>query len=139
MLITTMEGKTLSLPLGTITRARALDGGDWIVTDAQGEDHRVDNAAWKTAVEGTPAAVVPALPGTYLISSSEDTNAEPKVWRNNVIGWMISADTEVRPIVVDMSMIIGGWTVLHADGRVERHTGESWDRLDLWLADASGR
>lgn len=132
MLITTMDRQPVSLPLATITKAEAVDGG-WIVTDAQGEEHRVDNTSWNVAVKYTPATMMPALPGTYLISPGEDESGKRKVWKNNIVGWMIGADTEVRPVVLDMSMIDDRWTVLHPDGRVECSDGESWESVDAWL------
>jgi hypothetical protein len=138
MLITTMMTRhTISLPLATIARAEAMDGGDWLVTDSQGEQHRVDKVAWECAVEFTPAAMTQALPGTYLVSISEDESGNSKVWKSNVVGWMINAEGEVRPIVVDMSLITGGeqWHILHPDGRVERKSGESWETVDQWFAD----
>lgn len=133
MLINTMTRQPMILPLATITKAEAVDGG-WIVTDSQGEDHHVSNVAWKLAVEGTPAAMMPALPGTYLVSPGEDEAGKPTAWKDNVLGWMIGADTEIRPVVVDMSIIDNRWTVLHPDGRVEQSTGDSWDTVDAWLA-----
>jgi hypothetical protein len=133
MLIDTMTKRSTVLPLATITKAVAMEGGDWIVTDAQGEDHRVSNVAWELAVEGTPAAMMPALLGTYLVSPGEDETGKRKVWKNNVLGWMVAADTEIRPLVLDMSMIEDRWTVMHPDGRVERNDGESWETVDQWL------
>jgi hypothetical protein len=132
MLITTMDRQPVSLPLATITKAESVDGG-WIVTDAQGEEHRVDNTSWNVAIKYAPAAMTPALPGTYLVSPGEDESGKAKVWKNNVLSWMIAADTELRPVVVDMSMIDDKWTVLHPDGRVECSDGESWESVDLWL------
>jgi hypothetical protein len=133
MFITTMDNKQIALPLATITKAEATERG-WIVTDGHGEEHQVDNVSWNVAVKYSPAAMMPALPGTYLISPADDESGNRKVWKNNIIGWMIGADTEIRPVVLDMSMVDDKWTVLHPDGRVELQNGESWDTLDEWLA-----
>jgi hypothetical protein len=134
MLITTMNRHTLVLPLATITRARAIEGGDWMVTDAQGEEHRVDKISWEIAVEGTPASMIPALAGTYILHPGTDDQGNPKVWKTNVLGWMVTADTEVRPLLADPTSIQGNmWDVLHPDGRVERNDGTSWDSLDDWI------
>lgn len=131
MLIDTMTRQPTILPLATITKAEAVDDG-WVVTDAQGEDHRVDSTAWNLAVQGTPSALIPALPGTYLINANTDGD-EPRVWKNNVLGWMVCADTEVRPMLLDMSMLNKTWDVLHPDGRVERSSGDCWETLDQYL------
>jgi hypothetical protein len=138
MLITTMDGQSIALPLATITRAEELEGGDWLVTDSQGEQHRVDKVSWQCAVEFTPAVMMSALSGTYLVSIGEDERGNSKVWKSNVLGWMICADTEIRPVVVDMSMTVGkgNWHILHPDGRVECKNGESWETVDQWVADA---
>jgi hypothetical protein len=133
MLITTMTRDQIALPIATITRAQAIEGG-WLVTDAQGEEHRVDNVEWNIAVEGTPSAMIPALPGTYVINRGTDDDGKPKAWKTNVLGWMIAADTEVRPVTTDPNLSgEKNWDVLHPDGRVERNDGSSWDSLDDWL------
>jgi hypothetical protein len=134
MLITTMSRQTKVLPLTTITCARAIEGGDWIVTDAQGEEHRVDKISWQIAVEGTPTSMIPALPGTYILHPGTDEQGHGKAWKTNVLGWMVTADTEVRPLLADPTCIEGNkWDVLHPDGRVERNDGATWDCLDDWI------
>jgi hypothetical protein len=133
MLITTMTRKQVVIPLANITCAKAVEGG-YIVTDAQGEDHNVDKIAWEIAVEGTPVATTPALQGTYLINPGDGEADSPKVWKSNVLGWMVCADTAVRPMVLDPEALLSNpWQVLHPDGRVERSDGRSWDSLDEWL------
>jgi hypothetical protein len=133
MLITTMTRNPVVLPLATITRAVSNPSGGWNVTDAQGEEHFVDNVAWEVAVEGTPASMMPAAPGTYLLNPGVD-EGKPIAWRTNVLGWMVCADTEVRPVVLDMSALEKKWDVLHPDGRVERSDGTSWDSLEDWMS-----
>ena len=134
MLILTNTRSRLALPLNTITKARAAVEGGWTVTDAQGKDHAVDDISWEMAVEGTPTAMIPALPGTYLVTASEGEDGAPPYWRDNVLGWMICADTEVRPVVISgEALLTKPWRVMHPDGRVESSNGESWDTTDAWL------
>jgi hypothetical protein len=135
MLIVTHSRAPIALPLSRITSARAIEDGDWLVTDAQGEEHRVDKIAWDIAVEGTPSAMVPALPGTYIVNPREEDDSGEKVWKNNVVGWMVCADTETRPVVISPDILIGDkWHVLHPDGRVECSNGDSWESVDQWVA-----
>jgi len=133
MLIETMTRKQVILPLANITCAKAVEGG-FIVTDAQGNDHEVDKISWEIAVEGTPTATVAAAPGTYLINPGDGEEDSPKVWKSNVLGWMVCADTAVRPMVLDPEALLSSpWQVLHPDGRVERSDGRGWNSLDDWL------
>lgn len=135
MLIQTMTRHPIAIPLATITRAEAMEGGDWRVIDGQGDEHRVSKIAWEMAVEGTPTAMLPALPGTYLISPLEEEDGSTTPYKTNVLGWMVCADTEVRPVCLDPHVVGDAkWDVLHPDGRVERNDGTSWPSLTEWLA-----
>jgi hypothetical protein len=129
-----MARNPIAIPINTITSARSIEGGDWMVTDAQGEEHRVDSISWQIAVEGTPSSMIPALPGTYILHPGTDDQGNPKAWKTNVLGWMVTADTEVRPLLADSTCIDRNkWDVLHPDGRVERNDGSTWDTLLDWL------
>lgn len=133
MIIRTHTRDVVALPLSSISSARAVKDG-WIVTDVQGREHTVDDIAWDIALEGTPTATVPALPGTYLINPRDDDGSMEKVWKTNVLGWMVCADTVTRPVVIDQEALLATpWSILHPDGRVERSDGRSWDTLDEWL------
>ena len=137
MIITTMTSKPVALPLATIASAQKVEDG-WVVTDSQGEEHEVSNAAWDMAVEGTPVATIPALAGTYLIGLGEDDNDKPAVWKKNVLGWMVCADTQTRPVVLDPEALLSSsWQVLHPDGRVERSDGQAWGTLEEWKAEVT--
>lgn len=136
MLISTYGRGSVALPLNTITRAESAEGG-WIVIDAQGEQHRVSSIDWEIAVEGTPTATLPAQPGTYLIGLCHEEDNTHSVFRTNVLGWMVCADTAIRPVMLDPEALIGGdWQILHPDGRVEQPNGTSWDNLEDWKASA---
>jgi len=133
MLIVTQSRTSIALPLNTISSARSVEGG-WIVTDARGDEHQVDNVSWDLAVEGTPSAMMPALPGTYLVEPGTDEGGNRKVWKTNVLGWMVCADNETRPVVFDHDGLPSlPWQVLHPDGRVERTDGQSWETVMLWI------
>jgi hypothetical protein len=133
-----MTRNPVALPLATITSARAVEGG-WIVTDAQGEEHNVSKVAWDIAVEGTPSAMLPAQPGTYLLNPNPDhPEDQPRFWKTNVLGWMVCADTEIRPVTLDPEGLLSPpWQVLHPDGRVERSDASNWERVEEWLEEVA--
>lgn len=71
--------------------------------------------------------------GTYLVHAYFDDNQVDLV-KCNVLGWQISADRKVTPIVVDpRAADDDNWYVIHPDGRVECADGRSWDNEDTWL------
>jgi hypothetical protein len=117
-----------------MANAQALDDGDRIVTDCNGQVHRVSKIDWEIAIEGTPVSSFPAQPGTYLINPADEAEDGRKYWRENVVGWMICADTILRPVVLGPeSLLTPPWQVLHPDGRVERSDGSTWETVDEWL------
>lgn len=132
LLIRGQTGASGVVPFATMASAQALDGG-WRVIDSQGEEHHFSNIDWDIAIETTPAATLPAQPGTYLINPGDGEG--PKFWKSNVLGWMICADSGVRPVCIDPEALLSPWQVLHPDGRVERADGSSWESVDEWLAE----
>jgi hypothetical protein len=133
MLIVSHSRRSVAVPLSTMTKAEAVDDG-WIVTDAQGEEHRFDKISWDIAVETAPTATLSALPGTYLINPCEEEDGRVTVWKQNVLGWAICFDGETRPVTLNPEASLSGpWQILHPDGRVERSDGSTWESLNLWL------
>lgn len=110
-----------------------LQSGDWRVTAADGENFTFSEIDWEIALELNSVATVPALPGTYLVHYNDDADG-PDFFRTNVLGWMLSLDNIVRPIVIDSELLTGGWTALHPDGRIETSGGETWNTAEEWVA-----
>ena len=84
-----------------------------------------------------PAGVgmVPAQAGTYLLHAYFDGNQLDLV-RANVIGWQISSERTLTPLVVDpRAADIEPWMVTHPDGRVECSDGRCWDSVENWLVE----
>lgn len=134
MLIMSHSRKPIAVPLQNIAYAKALEGGDWLITDCNGEEHRVSKIDWEIALEGTPTSSFPAQPGTYLVNPADEAEDGRKFWRENVVGWMICADTAIRPVVLGPESLLSlPWQVLHPDGRVERSDGSTWETTDEWL------
>ena len=134
MLIISNSRKSIAVPLQNISSAKALENGDWLVADCNGEEHRFSKIDWEIAVEGTPVSSFPAQPGTYLINPADSAEDGRKYWRENVIGWMICADTVLRPVVLSSeSLFVQPWQILHPDGRVERSDGSTWETVEEWL------
>jgi hypothetical protein len=79
--------------------------------------------------------MLPAQPGTYLITAYFD-DSEVDLVRCNVIGWSISSERTLTPLVVDpRAADDDNWHVLHPDGRVECTDGRCWNDIDGWIAD----
>ena len=136
MFITNHRRKTATMvPLASMAAARGIEGG-WMVTDNQGGEHPVSDFEMKLALEMTPASTFPALPGTYLLNRATDASDNPEIYRITVLGWMISADGDTRPIVLDAeARIDDGWAVQMPDGRVEDRAGSQWESPEAWLTD----
>ena len=84
-----------------------------------------------------PAGVgmVGAERGTYLMHAYFDGN-EVDLVRANVIGWQISSERNLTPLVIDpRAADIEPWVVRHPDGRVECSDGRCWDTVEAWLAE----
>lgn len=136
MLIISSSRRPVAISLQNMAHAQATETGDWIITDCNGEEHRVSKIDWDIAVEGTPMSSFQAQPGTYLISPADEAEDGRKYWRENVVGWMICADTTLRPVVMGPeSLLSPPWQVLQPDGRVERSDGSTWESVDEWLED----
>lgn len=74
-----------------------------------------------------------ALPGTYLVNVYFDDN-QVEVVRANLIGWQVSADRHLTPLLIDSRALdMEPWHVLHPDGRVEGSDGGSWPDLASWI------
>lgn len=74
-----------------------------------------------------------AAPGTYLVHAYFDENQVDLV-RANVVGWTISSDSKVRPLVVDPRAADDeDWFIEHPDGRVECSDGRAWPDIDAWV------
>jgi hypothetical protein len=81
------------------------------------------------------AGMLAALPGTYLIHAYFESG-DVELVRCNVIGWQISTERTLTPLVVDPRAAEEDvWFVLHTDGRVECNDGRCWDSLDEWVSD----
>jgi hypothetical protein len=81
------------------------------------------------------AGMLAALPGTYLIYAYFESGSVELV-RCNVIGWQISSERTITPLVLDpRAADDDSWYVIHPDGRVESSDGRCWDSADAWVAD----
>lgn len=79
--------------------------------------------------------MIPAEPGTYLAHLYFDDNDVDLV-RANVVGWQISSNRVLTPLVVDPGAVAeGDFTVIHPDGRVESSDGQVWDSIDSWIGE----
>lgn len=88
-----------------------------------------------------PASVgmVPALPGTYLVTAYFDDNQVDLV-KSNVLGWSVSTERTLTPLVIDPRAADEDvWHVIHPDGRVECTDGRCWSDVDSWIADERRR
>jgi len=133
VLVRTQTGRQeVAVPISTMRSAVALPNGTWRITDADGEAFIFSQIDWEIALELNPVATVPAAPGTYLVHLNDDAEG-PSYYRSNVLGWILGLDNVLRPLVIDPELLIGGWRVLHPDGRVETNGGESWDTVSEWL------
>jgi hypothetical protein len=138
MLVQTNTGQTAqAVPFSTMTSAEQLTDGRWQITTRDGETRVFSDNDWKIAI-ATPNVTLAAFPGTYVVAPNEDGD-KPPYWKSNVLGWGISLDGIVRPIVVDPHGLADDWTVLHPDGRVETGKGDEFDDVAAWLAMAGPR
>jgi hypothetical protein len=83
-----------------------------------------------------PASVgmLPAFPGTYLVTAYFDDNHVELV-KCNVLGWSVSTERSLTPLVIDLRAADEDpWHVVHPDGRVECADGRCWNDLDSWIA-----
>jgi len=88
-----------------------------------------------------PASVgmMPAHPETYILHLYFMEN-QVEVVKANVIGWQVSSERELTPLVVDPKIMTGDdWFVLHADGRVECSDGRCWENCDDWITEERRR
>lgn len=85
------------------------------------------------------AGMVPALPGTYLVTAYFDDNQVDLV-KCNVLGWSVSTERTMTPLVIDpRAADEDTWHVIHPDGRVECTDGRCWSDVDSWIADERRR
>lgn len=77
--------------------------------------------------------VLPAMPGTYLVTAYFD-DGQVELVKCNVIGWSISSGRTVLPVVLDPRLTDEDpWHVIHPDGRVECSDGQAWEDIDGWI------
>jgi len=85
------------------------------------------------------AGMIAALPGTYLVTAYFDDN-QVELVRCNVLGWSVSTERTVIPIVLDPRVADEEpWHVVHADGRVESSDGRGWPDVDRWIMEERRR
>lgn len=85
------------------------------------------------------AGMLPALPGTYLVTAYFD-DGQVELVKCNVIGWSVSTERTVVPLVMDPRVADEEpWHVIHPDGRVECSDGRGWDNLDAWIMEERRR
>lgn len=85
------------------------------------------------------AGMLPALPGTYLVTAYFD-DGQVELVKCNVIGWSVSTERTVVPLVMDPRVADEEpWHVIHPDGRVECSDGRGWADLDGWIMDERRR
>ncbi|MEO5706639.1 MAG: hypothetical protein ABIT10_05535 [Alteraurantiacibacter sp.] len=79
------------------------------------------------------AGMLPALPGTYLVTAYFDDNQVDLV-KSNVLGWSVSSERTLTPLVIDPRAADDDqWHVIHPDGRVECTDGRCWSGVDAWV------
>jgi hypothetical protein len=85
------------------------------------------------------AGMLPALPGTYLVTAYFD-DGQVELVKCNVIGWSVSTERTVVPLVMDPRVADEEpWHVIHPDGRVECSDGRGWADLDCWIMEERRR
>ena len=85
------------------------------------------------------AGMLPALPGTYLVTAYFD-DGQVELVKCNVIGWSVSTERTVVPLVMDPRVADEEpWHVIHPDGRVECSDGRGWADLDSWIVEERRR
>ena len=85
------------------------------------------------------AGMLPALPGTYLVTAYFD-DGQVELVRCNVIGWSVSTERTVVPLVLDpRAADEDTWHVIHPDGRVECSDGRGWADTDCWIMEERRR
>jgi hypothetical protein len=85
------------------------------------------------------AGMLPALPGTYLVTAYFD-DGQVELVKCNVIGWSVSTERTVVPLVMDPRVADEEpWHVIHPDGRVECSDGRGWADLDCWITEERRR
>lgn len=83
--------------------------------------------------------MLPALPGTYLVTAYFDDNQVDLV-KCNVLGWSVSTERTLTPLVVDPRAADDDqWHVIHPDGRVECTDGRCWSDVDVWVKEERQR
>jgi hypothetical protein len=85
----------------------------------------------------------PAQPGTFIVSRSNDADAdEDQVWKTPVVGWCVAANGTAYPITIDGVNDDAGdqcLSVLMPDGTVVERFTVPWPSLDTWIAASKER
>ncbi|TIX50280.1 hypothetical protein [Alteraurantiacibacter aquimixticola] len=85
------------------------------------------------------AGMVPAQPGTYLAHLYFD-DAQVELVKSHVVGWQVSAERELTPLVVDPAAVTNqDWFVIQPDGRVECSDGRCWIDTETWISEERRR